>query len=407
MKKSILALALAAALPAIAQAQSSIVLYGIVDGAIEYANQNANSSSSQLGKSGFRVSSSVGTGTRLGVRGSENLGGGLSAIFQIEHRFNLDTGDTAGGNIFLLPGQTNSTLNNKFWNGLSMAGLRGGWGQVTLGRQYTPLYDVVAPADFSAYMYYNNWQGSQGDSFGGTVGSSAPIGPTRTDNSIKYVSPSFGGLTVYATYAFGENYYGNTPNNTTTGQIGSDLTGTQDVWGVGAGWKMGGLYIGGGYQDYSNKPHWYSGNTGTANSTVYKNVWAATASYNFGGFGLSLGYSKSEFDQAFYNYATTVRTNYKPSLENILLSAFVNLGPGKLILNAYQTEFKGWYSSATAPLRNGSGLQLGLAYAWPLSNRTSIYAALGMNDASINQTTTAINKLDDRQRYAVGLTHRF
>jgi predicted porin len=119
----------------------------------------------------------------------------LSAIFPIEHLFSLDIGDTAGGNIFLLPGQTNASGNNKFWNAGAWAGLKGAWGQVSLGRQYTPLFDALAPADFSAYWYYNNWQGTQGDSFGGTVGGTAPIGPIRTDNSIKYVSPGFGGLT--------------------------------------------------------------------------------------------------------------------------------------------------------------------------------------------------------------------
>jgi len=418
MKKTLLALSVAAAPTAAAYAQSSIVLYGIADGAIEYANQSANSTSSQLGQAGVRVGSSIGAGSRLGVRGTENLGSGLSAIFQIEHRFNLDTGDTAGGNIFLLPGQINSSANNKFWNAGAWVGLKGAWGQVTLGRQYTPLFDALAPADFSAYFYYNNWQGTQGDSFGGTVGVTAPIGPIRTDNSIKYVSPSLGGLTVYATYAFGENYYGTTPAGTSSGQIGSDLTGTLDIWGVGAGWQMGGWYLSGGYQDYSHKPYWHPAAasstpaTLSANSSVYKSVWAATASYNFGGFGLSAGYSKSEFDQAFYTYATGVKTNYKPSVDNILLSAFVNLGPGKLILNGYQTQFKGWYGgsttgTSTSALKNESGLQIGLTYLWPLSNRTAVYTAFGMNDVSLNQSTTAIYKLDDRQRYAVGLTHRF
>jgi predicted porin len=408
MKKSLLALAVAAALPAAAQAQSNITLYGIADIGVEYSNEAANSTNTQLGKSGVRVSSSLGTGSRLGIRGSENLGGGLSAIFTIEHRFNLDTGDTAGGNVFLLPGATNTAFNNKFWNGLAWAGLRGGWGQVTLGRQYTPIFDVLLPADFSGYWYYNNWSATQGDNLGGAVTNLVPQGPVRTDNSIKYTSPSFGGLTVVATYAFGENYYGNTPSSCTTNTCpnGSDITGSQDIYGVAAGWKMGGLYLAGGYHGFNNKIGTYSnGSLAGAGVPVYKSVWAAAASYDFGGFGLSLGYSVSDFDQQFT--AATARTS--PSLSNILFSAYAKLGPGRFILNGYYSDVKDFRTAVATNANGGDALQVGLTYAWSLSNRTTLYATVGLNDISplLANNVTINNGIDSRQRYAVGLNHRF
>jgi predicted porin len=406
MKKSLLALAVAAALPAAAQAQSNITLYGIADIGVEYSNGAANSTNTQAGKSGIRVQSSLGTGSRLGIRGSENLGGGLSAIFTIEHRFNIDTGDTAGGNVFVLPGTTNTAFNNKFWNGLAWAGIQGGWGRVTLGRQYTPIFDVALPADFSGYWYYNNWSSTQGDNIGGGPGAFVPMGPVRTDNSIKYTSPSFGGLTVVATYAFGENYYGNTPAACTTGcQTGSDINGTQDIWGIAAGWKMGGLYLAGGYHSFSNKVGYYSNGTLATANAVYKDVWLATASYDFGGFGLSLGYSVSNFDQQFT--ALTAKTS--PSLSNILFSAYANFGPGKFIVNGYYSDVKDFRTAAAVNAVGGDALQIGLTYAWPLSNRTTLYATVGLNDTSplIANNVTINNGIDSRQRYAIGLNHRF
>ena len=406
MKKSLLALAVAAALPAAAQAQSNITLFGIADIGVEYSNGAANSTNTQAGKSGIRVQSSLGTGSRLGIRGSENLGGGLSAIFTIEHRFNLDTGDTAGGNVFVLPGTTNTAFNNKFWNGLAWAGIQGGWGRVTLGRQYTPIFDVALPADFAGYWYYNNWSSTQGDNIGGGPGAFVPMGPVRTDNSIKYTSPSFGGLTVVATYAFGENYYGNTPASCiTTCQTGSDINGTQDIWGIAAGWKMGGLYLAGGYHSFSNKNGFYSNGSLATGNAVYKDVWLATASYDFGGFGLSLGYSVSNFDQQFT--PTTALTS--PSLSNILFSAYAKFGPGRFILSGYYSDVSDFRTAAAVNAVGGDALQLGLTYAWPLSNRTTLYASLGLNDTSplIANNVTINNGIDSRQRYAIGLNHRF
>lgn len=406
MKKSLLALAVAAALPAAAQAQSNITLYGIADIGVEYSNGGANSTNTQAGKSGIRVQSSLGTGSRLGIRGSENLGGGLSAIFTIEHRFNLDTGDTAGGNVFVLPGTTNTAFNNKFWNGLSWAGLKGGWGQVTLGRQYTPIFDVALPADFSGYWYYNNWSSTQGDNIGGAPGVFVPMGPVRTDNSIKYTSPTFGGLTVVATYAFGENYYGNTPAACITGcQTGSDINGKQDIWGIAAGWKMGGLYLAGGYHSFSNNVGYYSNGSLATSNAVYKDVWLATASYDFGGFGLSLGYSVSDFTQQFT--ALTAKTS--PQLSNILFSAYANFGPGKFIVNGYYSEVKDFRTAVTTPAQGGNALNLGVTYAWALSNRTTLYATLGLNDTSplLANNVTINNGIDSRQRYAIGLNHKF
>jgi len=78
-----------------------------------------------------------GSGSRLGFRGVEDLGGGMSAFFNIEHRFDADTGASQGFNLTLPSGATNG---NRFWSARSIVGLQGGFGKVTLGREYTTAF---------------------------------------------------------------------------------------------------------------------------------------------------------------------------------------------------------------------------------------------------------------------------
>lgn len=113
MKKSLLALAVLGAFAGAASAQSSVTLYGRVDLSVA---KNAGSADKVIQN---------GSGSRLGLRGSEDLGGGLAAVFNIEHRFNADTGNITAA---------------RFWHGRSFVGLKGGFGQVLLGREYTTAF---------------------------------------------------------------------------------------------------------------------------------------------------------------------------------------------------------------------------------------------------------------------------
>jgi predicted porin len=364
MKKSLLAVAVAAALPAFAQAQSSVTLFGILDASVEYSNDDANSVINALngqvtpGDTTMRLNSGTQSGSRFGVRGSEDLGGGLRAVFTIEHRLAVDTGDTAGGGF--------AGGNGKFWNGQAWVGLAGGWGQLTAGRQYTPIFWALIPADFSVYGFYNNWAGFTGSGFGPAT----PQGPIRLDNSLSYRSPTWGGLTVYAVYAFGEI----TNGLATNGAGGA----SGDIWGLAAGWQLGGLYLGAGY---------HSIDTNAAGGL--ESVLAATASYKFTSFGLSVGYTMQDFVGG-------------ADVSTILGSAFLSIGPGQLIANLAMVDPQGF-----AGLRNDSGLQWGLAYSMPLSKRTNWYVAFGMNDLSGLQPTTSTTNLDGAMRASVGIRHLF
>jgi predicted porin len=396
MKKSLLALAVAAALPAAAQAQSSIVLYGIVDASIEYSNDQANSAlvsgSLNQGKSGARVQSGGWQSSRLGIRGREPIGKtGMAGIFNIEHRFQIDTGDTQGGQIFLLPGQTNTATNNKFWNGTAWVGVDFGFGEITLGRQYTPIFWAMYFPDWALNSGYNNWAATTGNpgsfAFGGLQ--SLYYGAVRADNSVVYKSPAIGGLTVYGMYAFGENYR---PTGDSLGS-GNEL-GSGDIWGASGVWRMGNLMVTGGYHKHNNNVF-----SATLNPTVIDQAFSGAIGYNFGMFGLSLGYTQLKFD----NFRTAATGgNYGSKIETYLLSAYARVGPGRLYANVEQLNPSGFLNS-----RNGDGLQWGVTYMWELSNRTGVYVGVGSNDYSGFQPANAARALDGAMRYQIGFNHKF
>ena len=137
MKKSLIVLAALGAFASVASAQSSVTLYGRVDLSV---NKPVGSASKGI---------SNGSGSRFGVRGVEDLGGGMSAFFNLEHRFDADTGGSQNfpaGNA----GCMNTAANclaadktvgaNRFWGGRSIVGLQGGFGKITLGREYTTAF---------------------------------------------------------------------------------------------------------------------------------------------------------------------------------------------------------------------------------------------------------------------------
>ena len=165
MKKSLLALAVLGAFAGAASAQSSVTLYGKVDLALGKATGSADKQVRD------------GAGSRLGIKGVEDLGGGMKALFGFEHRFDPDTGAQNSANM---------------WNGYSTVGLGGAFGTVNLGRQYTSSFSLVQ----------NAFDPFGGDTVAGLRDSSLRIAPARLRiaNSIRY-DGKFGGVSVAADIA--------------------------------------------------------------------------------------------------------------------------------------------------------------------------------------------------------------
>ena len=125
MKKSLLALVVLGAFAGAASAQSSVTIFGKIDQAL----------GKRVGQKDRQVIDTA--GSRIAFRGYEDLGGGLGALFAIEHRFTPDTGTIGPG---VQPSAASST---KFWEGFSFVGLRTQFGAFTLGRQYTSSFLTV------------------------------------------------------------------------------------------------------------------------------------------------------------------------------------------------------------------------------------------------------------------------
>jgi predicted porin len=157
-----------------AQAQSSVTLYGIMDAGIEIVS-NVDAAGGRL----TRMPSNTGIlPSRLGMRGKEDLGGGLSAIYTLEMGLAPDTGASGQG--------------GRLFGRQSFAGLGGDWGTVTLGRQWTMLFWSTIDSDIVGPSIYG-------------LGSLDPYIPNaRVDNSIAYKG-TFSDFTIGATYSAGRD----------------------------------------------------------------------------------------------------------------------------------------------------------------------------------------------------------
>ena len=185
MKKLLIALAILGTIEGVAQAQSAVTIYGILDTGIAYENRAATPAGS-ASKTGRKLQLSAGsvTGPRLGFKGSEDLGGGLIAIFQLETGFGVDTG--------ALSGQDRTGTN--LFRRQSLIGLSGDFGTIKLGRQTDVLFDTCR---WNACGSFGALVGSVGHYMDRTEG-------TRTNNSIRYDSVNLAGFTASAIYGFGE-----------------------------------------------------------------------------------------------------------------------------------------------------------------------------------------------------------
>ena len=177
MKKSLLALSLLSAF-GVASAQSSVTMYGIVDAGITYDNGSSAGTVTKL-------ESGIESGSRLGFRGTEDLGSGLKALFVLEQGFDIDTGKSGqGGRLF----------GRQAWVGLNSE-----YGQVSAGRQYTPIFNAYGVVDPFG-------KGTSGDIYTLFGRASDFLSEyKRMDNSVVYTTPSsLGGFNAAVAYSFGE-----------------------------------------------------------------------------------------------------------------------------------------------------------------------------------------------------------
>lgn len=203
MKYKCLAAALLSSLPLFAHAQTNVTIYGVMDAAIAVEDTDAPGEDRRTVINSGNQSSS-----RIGFRGTEDLGNGLKALFNIEAGVSLDTG----------------AADSSLFGRRAVVGLQGNFGTLTVGREYSPIAAVAAATDILGQGMF----GSNLSAFGTNRLT------RRLANSVNYKSNAMSGFVVNAAYS--------------TGEKTADPSG--DLMGASVEYKSGGLYLGAGYHVY-------------------------------------------------------------------------------------------------------------------------------------------------------------
>ncbi|MFT4507173.1 porin [Caballeronia sp. 15711] len=273
-----------------AYSQSTVTLYGLVDAGLNYLSnaQTARLSSGPAGKSQISLQEgSVGgqNGSRWGLLGSEDLGGGTSATFRLESGFAINNGTL---------GQGGAEFGRQ-----AFVGLKAQYGTITLGRQYDSVASYVGP--FAASTQWGGYiSGHTGDV-------DNYLNTRRINNSIKYASPVYRGFTFGGLYSFG-------------GVAGS--VGSKQLWSIGAGYSAGPVALAAAYLNARNPNLSFYGTNPSALTTAAGNnigsagspsspetnpviagyasantiqIAAIGAAYQFGSATLGLTYSNVQF----------------------------------------------------------------------------------------------------------------
>lgn len=338
MKKSLIALAVLAASGA-AMAQSSVTLYGVADawvGQTSTTTAGVKVKQTEVGDGGFN-------GSRWGLKGSEDLGGGLKAIFTLESGFDISTGKSGQGGIL--------------FGRQAFVGVEGGFGAVTLGRQYSA-YDELRGATNQAYD-------SAFATTGGVWGNGLVDYTDRFNNSIAYTSPNFGGISGAVVYGLGEN------KNLTTATVNNAGGKATDNLSLHLKYANGPVLVGYAYQEEKQAT--------ALGATQDKNKYNLIAgSYDFGVAALTGGYNQAKNN-------TTKDKEYQVGVSVPFGAASVAVG------YAHSKSETGGVTT------NAEGYSLTGLY--DLSKRTRLYA--GLNNVKQKETS------DKSSLVAVGVRHSF
>jgi predicted porin len=309
MKKSLLALAVCSAAAGPAFAQSNVTVYGLINIGLVYSKSDVAPTRWGIDPGGW-------WGSRLGFRGTEDLGNGLSVIYQLENGFSPDTG-TAG--------QSGRIFGRHSW-----VGLKGDFGTVRFGRAWTPSYclltDVIDP-------FEDGMSGAAESFFGRNIYAVIDI---RTQNAVFY-SKQFGPLKADVSYAFGETAGSLSANR----QLSGAFT-----------YTIGQLKLAYGYQNNNDA----SGNGAARLNFVGGN-------YDFGVAKLHFGLDRQKTDAA----------SLAPvDASDLLLGLTIPAGGGRILASYNRLNDRS--------ARNADTAQYAIGYTYPLSKRTSLFTSIGHID---------------------------
>ena len=352
----------------VAYAQSNVTLYGVVD--IGYIKET-----------GRDIRMGDNDNNRLGFRGVEDLGNGWKAIFNVERRFDLNDGTPGNSNTASYKGSKNAK--QKDWDGATFVGLASEkWGQVQLGR-----VNELSTETIRKFDPFNQ------------IGIGAQIYSVqrnaRIDNTIRYNSPSWSGLTFGASYSLGGNTrgenaiapslsgadndgyginlsYNNGPFSSTANWSRVADSNDSSVWNIGLAYKiLPDLRLSASYED-TNSKGWKGGNGAAAGTTANPD-----------------GYSSA----------------LKAREKNLLVGLGWNVGPGRLDGSVQYNRPKDTSFLTDA----ADSYKYSVGYTYFLSKRTSLYGFLAYTDYGDKDTGNFYSglKRDSVTGVQLGMTHKF
>ena len=366
MNKKLLVTLMAMGLTGIAHAQTNVTIYGTVDTGL-------------IKETGSDVRMGSNEDSRIGFKGTEELGSGMKATFQLERRFNLNNGTKFSGNnaLDVLQGADPDGEDGVEWQGAANVGLQGDvWGAVRLGR-----VNDIAIENFGAldpFAYYG---------VGSAMGGYNILYSEELANTIRYDSPSWAGFGFSASYTLGQDtHHGN----------GSDIFGGKgyddygnDGFGIGLKYDNGPLMLTANYERLADSDKSW--------------LWNAGGAYTYQGFKVSVGYQSTKVKSAAAN--VLIDRDADVDQKDWLVGLQYNTGPHtvKFSYNRGEVESHTEY--------DGKANKYSLGYTYDMSKRTSLYAMVAYTDSdndSVGEIYNSNDVADDSVTgVQIGMTHRF
>lgn len=365
MKKSLIALAVAGtfvAAPAFA-ATSNVDVYGVIRMSVDHSDVKASD------RDAWTINDRI---SRFGIKGSEDLGGGLKAVWQIEQQMNSTE---AGADAVAF----NAGMRNTF------IGLNGGFGTVLIGRHDTP-YKLGGSADLFADTAADSTRAGAG----GIIGRNGF--DTRASGTIAYVSPDFSGFHFAAAIIPGEEV---APGTTV-----APAAGTNDANGLMDAYSLMGAYANGPLKATLSYENYDADLGGAVITSSDKSATKFNIAYKVGDIGLGYTYERSKDGALNAAAARNTDTGHLASV-SYAMGPITLLGQYGKFANKEANQLA-W--DTTVGIQNDlTRWTVGAAYA--LSKRTSAYAAYNIDD--LKNDGADAHQQGDVKTLTIGMNHSF
>jgi GBP family porin len=379
MKKTLMVAALSGVFATAAHAQSSVTLYGLIDAGITYTNNQGGHGAA------WQMTSGSVNGSRFGLRGAEDLGGGLKAIFTLENGFGINDGTLK---------QQSRIFGRQAFVGLAS----NDFGAVTLGRQYDSMVDYVGPLALTGTQY-------GGTQFAHPFDNDNLNNSFRVNNSVKYQSVNYAGFKFGGMYGF-SNDAGSFANNR--------------AYSAGASYTWGGLNFAAAYLQLNGGGSTNTSGAVSGDATFAANrqqTWGAGVNYAFGPATAGFVYTQTNLNGLTgINPSNSGRASLTaiPSnsarFQNFEVNGRYAVTPALSVAAAYT------YTMASLEGVHPYYNQFNLQTSYALSKRTDVYLqgvyqrvneGSGV-DANINGLgSSAASSTNNQVAVTAGLRHRF